>query len=140
MTYITTDHGRKKTPVAQFSSPPLHSLILYLCCCFCSCSFSLSFRHPSFISILSPTAAWRVITPHFDERNGVYVWVFSLFRLCVRVCVRVSKCLRPVCVPVVYSVLLKWYGRQGGWLGDPTNLLLGKHHLFTQNPPPPPTP
>lgn len=118
-------------PMAQFSSPPL-PCSLYLCRSLSSCSLSLSFRHPSFISILSPTAAWWVITPHSDETSGVSVFFVGFF--CIGVCLPVCVCTSYVCVYMVDVARMVW--SEEGVVGDPTNLLLGKHHLFTQNLPP----
>lgn len=107
-------------PILLLSCTPLpRSLSLYLCRSLSSCSLSLSFRHPSFISILSPTAAWWVITPHSDERSGVYEGLFFFFFFLAPVCASLPVCAHPVCL--LYG-LLKWYGRRrgGGKVIQPT--------------------
>lgn len=90
----------------------------YLCCSLSSCSLSLSFRHPSFISILCLTAAWWVITPHSDERSGAYEGLLFFFHPCVLACL----CVHIPRMLVIRWPLLKWYGRQRGvvrWSNQP---------------------
>lgn len=108
-------------PILLSSTPLPHSLYLHRI--LSSCSLSLSFRHPSFISILFPDSGLVSYHPSFRWEEW-RVWSFSFLFLhqCVIACPCVHMLCGFVCALVMWLTFLKWYGRQRGlvrWSNQP---------------------
>lgn len=126
VTYITTDQRKKKkkkAPMAQFSSPPLHSLVLSLSISAAPSLAALFLSHfvtprlsPSF-----PRQRLGELSPLIQMRGVACMKVFFLHK-CVLPCPFVH--IPCVCVFFCFFLylLLKWYGRQrrGGKVIQPT--------------------
>lgn len=119
-TYITTNQKRKTHPWPSSSSssfsllhPSLHP--------------QHSLFHFHLVYLFSPTTAWWVIS-QMREVSKCLSAVYLHVRACVCVCAFVLH------VHVIWSILhIVREGRRKGGPTSITNLLLGKHHLFTQN-------
>lgn len=132
VTYITTDQ-KKKTPNQWPNSPLLHSLVLSISAAPSLAALFLSHFVTPRLSLSFPRQRLGELSPLIQMRRVAclfFLWGF----FCIGVCLPVCVCTSYVCVYMVDVARMVW--SEEGVVGDPTNLLLGKHHLFTQNLPP----
>lgn len=111
VTYITTNQKKNTNGPVLFSSPPLHSLFLSIFAApFLAALFLSHFVTPH-LSLSFPRQRLGELSPLIQMRKVVCMKVcFGGFF--ASVCACLPACAHSVCVFVIWSILLKWYGRQ----------------------------
>lgn len=106
----------KTPPMAQFSSPPLLSLFLSIFAApFLAAHFLSHFVTPR-LSLSFPRQRLGELSPLIQMREVVCMkvcfWGVFCIGLCLPACL--PACAHSVRMFVIWSILLKWYGRQRG--------------------------